>query len=405
MPWIFSSLRTWAVGWAPLDSHSRTRSSSTLIVDGSVCALYCPRISITRPSRGERWSAATTRQIGSFLPPTRVSLSRTAKTNLLVDKRRVRLAALPHHRPEIGHAAARNLLHDLAHLAELFDQLIDRRDVRPGPVGDPQPARALDQLRPPALLRRHRQDDRLDAVELTLVDLEALHLRADAGQHPEQVRERPHLADLLELREEVLERELVGADLALQLGRLVLAELLLGLLDQRHDVAHAEDPLRHAVRVEALEVLELLAGGGEQDRLARDRLDRQGGAAACVAVELGHHDAVEVDGLRELLRDVDGVLAGHGVDHEQDRVRLDRLADVHELGHQRLVDVQAAARVDDQHVLAVARGLPERPGGDLDRVLVRALLVDRGADLAADRDELVDGGRAVDVAGGDGDRG
>src|SRR6476661_7933403 len=148
MPWMRRSLRTCSVGCAPLESQSRTRSSSTLIVEGSVCALYCPRISITRPSRGERWSAATTRQIGSFLPPTRVSLSRTAKTNLLVDKRRVRLAALPHHRPEIGHAAARDLLHDLAHLTELLDQLVDGRDVRPGPVGDAQAPRSLDQLRP-----------------------------------------------------------------------------------------------------------------------------------------------------------------------------------------------------------------------------------------------------------------
>jgi hypothetical protein len=59
-----------------------------------------------------------------------------------------------------------------------------------------------------------------------------LHLGAHAGQHPEQVRQRAHLADLLELSEEVLQRELVGADLALELGRLVLAELLLGLLDR-----------------------------------------------------------------------------------------------------------------------------------------------------------------------------
>src|SRR5213078_1694998 len=33
-------------------------------------------------------------------------------------KARIRLAALPHHRPEIGHTAAGNLLHDLAHLPE-----------------------------------------------------------------------------------------------------------------------------------------------------------------------------------------------------------------------------------------------------------------------------------------------
>ena len=59
------------------------------------------------------------------------------------------------------------------------------------------------------------------------------------------------------------------------------------------------------------------------------------------------------DDLGELLGDVDRVLAGHGVDDEQDVVRLDRLLDVGELVHQLLVDVETAAGVDDQHVLAL----------------------------------------------------
>ena len=168
--------------------------------------------------------------------------------------------------------------------------------------------------------RRHRQDDRLDAVDLALVDLQALELLAgEAGDHPQQRGQRPHLADLLELLEEVLERELVLAQLALELLGLVVLELPLGLLDERQDVAHPEDPLRHAVGVEALELVELLARRREQDRLAGDGLDAQRGAAAGVAVELGHHDAVELHRLGELLGDVDGVLAGHRVDDEQDR--------------------------------------------------------------------------------------
>src|SRR4051794_40382186 len=173
MPWMRRSLRTVSVGCAPLASHARTFSSSTLIVDGSVWALYWPTISMIRPSRGDRWSAATMRQIGSFLPPTRVSLSRTA-TGFLSKICPLRLSGLPHERPEAGHLAPAQLLHDLAHLAELLDELVDRLDVRAGPAGDAQAARSLDELGPAALLRRHRQDDRLDAVELALVDLQAL---------------------------------------------------------------------------------------------------------------------------------------------------------------------------------------------------------------------------------------
>ena len=83
----------------------------------------------------------------------------------------------------------------------------------------------------------------------------------------------------------------------------------------------------------------------------------------------------------------------------------DDLLDPRQLGHQRLVDVQAPGGVDDQHVLAVALGLVARPGGDLDRVGVGPALVDGRAGLVADLDELLDGGGAVDVAGGDADRG
>ena len=103
--------------------------------------------------------------------------------------------------------------------------------------------------------------------------------------------------------------------------RLLLVDLLLGFLDQAEDVAHAEDARGHAVGVELVEVLQLLAGRGEEDRLAGHRVDRERGAAAGVAVELGHHHAVELGRLGEGLGDADGVLAGHRVDDEEDVVR------------------------------------------------------------------------------------
>src|SRR5205085_1039784 len=87
------------------------------------------------------------------------------------------------------------------------------------------------------------------------------------------------------------------------------------------------------------------------------------------------------DRLGELLGDVDGVLAGHGVDDEQHVVGAGDLADPHELVHEGLVHVQAAARVDDEDVLAVLLGLLARPGGDVHRVGVRAALVNRRTTL------------------------
>src|SRR4051794_35591683 len=175
MPWVLRSLRTWGVGWAPLASHSRIRSSLRTIVEGWVWGLYWPTFSMKRPSRGERWSATTTRQIGSFLPPTRVSLSRTANgssSRSAWKSRRERVAGASERRPagaseprpagmsgrarrsapaahertDVGHVAPPDLAHELAHLVELLDQLVDRLDVGPRALGDAQAPRALDEL-------------------------------------------------------------------------------------------------------------------------------------------------------------------------------------------------------------------------------------------------------------------
>src|SRR5215217_8586864 len=257
-------------------------------------------VSMKRPSRGERLSATTTRHTGSFFPPTRVSLMLTDIAG------QVSGLPLAHKGAEIGHLPAREALHQLAHLPELLDQLVDLLDGGAGTLGDAEAAGALDRLGVTALPRRHGGDDRLHAVELALVDVHLRELVArEPGHHPEQRGERAHLADLLELVEEVLERELVAAQLALERLGVLLVDLLLGLLDEGEDVAHPEDALRHAVGVEALEVLELLARGGEEDRLARDGLDRERGAAAGVAVELGEDHAVELRRRGELLGDVD----------------------------------------------------------------------------------------------------
>ena len=61
------------------------------------------------------------------------------------------------------------------------------------------------------LLGRHRGDDGLEPVELAVVDVEVAELLAHPGDHLQQPLERAHLAHLLHLVEEVVERELVLA--------------------------------------------------------------------------------------------------------------------------------------------------------------------------------------------------
>src|ERR671910_3868352 len=121
-----------------------------------------------RPSRGERWSDTTTRQIGFFLLPTRVRRTRT-------DIGRERLATAGE-LLQRWHLPARHLLHDLLHLRELLHELRDRLHGGPRSTRDPAPARPVDDLGVRPLLRRHRADDRLEPVQLLLVHVERAEL-------------------------------------------------------------------------------------------------------------------------------------------------------------------------------------------------------------------------------------
>ena len=148
-----------------------------------------------------------------------------------------------------------------------------------------------------------------------------------------------------------------------------LVEFLLGFFDEREQVALAEDAAGHAVGVELFERVEVLAGADELDRHAGDLLDGEGRAAAGVAVELRHDDAVELELLVEDLGAVDGVLAGHAVDDQVHLLRRDLAVDALELAHQLVVDVQPAGRVEDHDVGVVLLGFADGRVGDGDRDL------------------------------------
>ena len=203
---------------------------------------------------------------------------------------------------------------------------------------------------------------------MLLVDIGQFFHLARAGQHSQQISDGPHLADGHHLLEEVVERELAGADLVGGGLGLLGVEVLLGLLDEAEHVAHAEDATGHAVGVEDVEIFELLAGRREHDGLPGHLAHAQCCAAAGIAVELGQHDTGEADSVAERLGGTDGVLADHGVENEQGFVRLDRVANPGGLAHQLGVDTETACGVDDDHVVLLAASLGHSGSGHLDRV-------------------------------------
>ena len=261
-----------------------------------------------------------------------------------------------------------------------------------------------------ALEGGHRAHHGLDPVELPLVEVvELLGHLTHARHHLEHRLDRPHLLQAGHLLEEVVEGEVLGREeLALHLLGLALVERPLGLLDEREDVSHVEDPAGHPVGVEDLEVADAFAGGGEHDRPAGGPRDGEGRTTAGVAVELGEDDTGEVDALLEGLRGLDRGLTDHRVDDEEDLVGLDGRSDVGGLLHEVGVDGEAASGVDDDDVVLPGLRLGDTGAGDGDGVAERARPLPLGthvvtADVAAlGREDLDARALADDLELGDG---
>ena len=124
----------------------------------------------------------------------------------------------------------------------------------------------------------------------------------------------------------------------------------------------------HTIRVESLEIVEALAGGGKEDGRAGHAAHGQGRAASRVAVELGQDDAGEANPVTEGRGGGDRVLTDHGVQDEHDLVGAHRVTDRDRLVHHLLVDTKTAGRIDDHHVDTALAGKLDATARDLDRV-------------------------------------
>ena len=101
--------------------------------------------------------------------------------------------------------------------------------------------------------------------------------------------------------------------------------------------------------------------------------------------------------LVEMRGDVDGFLAGGGVEHEQDFLRLHEVTQADELLHQRLVNLQPPGCVKNQNVAAVGSGKIQSFAGDFLNVRLAALQENRNFNLFAERFQLIHCRRAINV--------
>ena len=249
-----------------------------------------------------------------------------------------------------------------------------------------------------AFVRGHRQDDGFHALEGVIVDIHILDGFAHAWNHRHQVLDITHLLDLGYLGEEVVEVELVFGQFLLQFRSFLLVVLHLGFLHERADITHAQDTLGQTVWMEDIESFHLLTLSDELDRLVHHGLDGQGGTTAGVTVHLGQNHAVEVQFVVKGFGSIDGILARHGVHHEENFVRVDGIFDVANLVHHLLIHGQTTSGIDDDHIVAVFLGVFDRIFGDFNRLFAAFLGINRNLNLLAQNLQLVDSGGTIHVA-------
>src|SRR6266849_6147702 len=156
-----------------------------------------------------------------------------------------------------------------------------------------------------------------------------------------------------------------------------------------------EQGVHEGLRVEDLEVVDLLADPDQLDRYPQLLVDPDRDAALGGAVELGQHEAGEPDRLVEHARLLEPVLARGRFQHHEGFVGgAGHLAGQHalELGqlvHEVGLGVQAPRRVHQQHVHITRRGCLHRVEDHRGRVGARDLVDDVHLDPAAPLLELL----------------
>ena len=211
-------------------------------------------------------------------------------------------AAAAHH---AAHAHLAHLLHHLPHFLELLEQPVHFRHRPPRSPRDAGAARSVEDLRPPALLRRHGQHDRLHVP-----DPLRIHLRprpassasrrgsssacSPAGPSSGSARSprgnprgrtRPRRAPSFPAAPSPLRRSSAGPSRPARRCRPICRI--------RPAIRSASKAVRSSGRS---------PDADELHRHAQHAVDRQGGAAAGVAVHLRQHDAVDPDAPRGSLR-------------------------------------------------------------------------------------------------------
>src|SRR5277367_4469319 len=264
------------------------------------------------------------------------------------------------------------LLHHLPHVRILLQNLIHFLHRRPTPRRNPLPSLAVNQIRIRPLFRRHRIDNRFHRPQPLLINLRILRQireRPHFRQHPHQRFQRPHLPYLLQLVAKIFQSEIVLAQLAFQLARLLQIHRLLDALNQPQHVAHAQNARHHAIRQKRFQRIVLFAHAHELHRRARHLPNRKRRPAACVAIHFRQDDAGNSQPLVKFSRRPHRVLPDHRVGHKQQLRRIQLALQLRKFFHQFIIYMQPPRRIHQHHVAGGHLRFAQRPAHNFQRLV------------------------------------
>ena len=149
--------------------------------------------------------------------------------------------------------------------------------------------------------------------------------------------------------------------------------------------------------MEHVEIAEFFARTDELDRLAGHGSCGKRRTAAGVAVELGKNQTVNAKCVVERRCHIHSILTGHGVDHQQNLVRMNGALDILELVHQCFIDMQTTCRIKKHIIVAVILGFRDCQTCNFNRVDLTAFKNGNACLFTHDL-QLFDCGGTVNVA-------
>ena len=121
--------------------------------------------------------------------------------------------------------------------------------------------------------------------------------------------------------------------------------------------------------MEYVDSLHLFACTNKLDRLGNNGADTQRSTATGVAIELGEHNAIEIQTVVEFLCCVYSILTSHRVYYEQCFIRIESLLERRNLVHHFLVNSQSTGGIHDYYIVTLSLSLLDGIVGDGDNIL------------------------------------